>query len=202
MKAYGNYELPLGGNGGSIGQLVFHVVSSFSALGRVILHCGAMSGEQILKDQDFVGTTPHVLHQRLLAKARTNLANGVSILRQYGQGSERSEENGSAASSLRPRLDSSVRFANAPVFVGAKDSTKGRPPTHRTTPISANLESIEQAQSSSSTSLQSWLSAESTERQSSDFDYDSLFDPERGESSPLLRPQDGDAGTTPYKSTN
>lgn len=63
--------------------LFLHVVSVFSCFGRVIMHSGAMGKTRIFSPEyeDFL--VPHSLHSNLLSKAKVNLANNTSIIRQY-----------------------------------------------------------------------------------------------------------------------
>mmetsp|Transcript_29443 Transcript_29443/g.70783 ORF Transcript_29443/g.70783 Transcript_29443/m.70783 type:complete len:539 (-) Transcript_29443:106-1722(-) len=63
--------------------LFVHIVSVFSALGRVIMHTGAMGDERIFTPDFEELLLPHTLHSNLLAKSKANLENKTSIVRQY-----------------------------------------------------------------------------------------------------------------------
>ena len=63
--------------------LFIHVVATFSAFGRVIMHTGAMGRARIFDPDYEMSLIPHSLHAHLLAKAKANLANNTSITRQY-----------------------------------------------------------------------------------------------------------------------
>lgn len=60
-----------------------HVVSVFSSFGRIIMHTGAMSKDRIFSSKYEESLVPHSLHSNLLSKARCNIANNISIIRQY-----------------------------------------------------------------------------------------------------------------------
>jgi len=59
------------------------VVSVFSAFGRIIMHTGAMGEGRIFSPEYEELLMPESLHFNLLKKARCNLANNTSIIRQY-----------------------------------------------------------------------------------------------------------------------
>lgn len=63
--------------------LFVHVITSFSAFGRVIMHTGAMGSQPIFDPAYEAGLLPHTLHDNLLIKARANLSRSTSIRRQY-----------------------------------------------------------------------------------------------------------------------
>ncbi len=60
-----------------------HVVSVFSAFGRIIMHTGAMGRGRIFSSEYEELLVPDSLHSNLLAKAKCNLAHNTSIIRQY-----------------------------------------------------------------------------------------------------------------------
>jgi hypothetical protein len=65
--------------------LFLHIITVFSAFGRIIMHSGAMGSNRIF-DPVFESTlSPCSLHGNLLAKARDTLYNGFSIRRQYAE---------------------------------------------------------------------------------------------------------------------
>ncbi len=110
--------------------LFFHIVSTFSAFGRIIMHTGAMSNARIFTPEfeDFL--LPHSLHANLLIKAQANLAHKASIIRQYRRKQQPIDRHltpetmydhlsanlfgSEIADSIpyRPRADSTVRFAD------------------------------------------------------------------------------------------
>ena len=63
--------------------LFIHIISVFSAFGRVIMHTGAMGNSRIFSEEyeDFL--IPHSLHTNLKHKAKANLEHNTSIIRQY-----------------------------------------------------------------------------------------------------------------------
>jgi hypothetical protein len=63
--------------------LFVHVITAFSAFGRVIMHTGAMGSQRIFDPVYESGLLPHTLHDNLLIKARANLSKSTSIRRQY-----------------------------------------------------------------------------------------------------------------------
>jgi hypothetical protein len=63
--------------------LFVHVITAFSAFGRVIMHTGAMGSQRIFDPTYEAGLLPHTLHDNLLIKARANLSRSTSIRRQY-----------------------------------------------------------------------------------------------------------------------
>lgn len=113
--------------------LFVHIVTSFSALGRVIMHTGAMGKTRIFTQDYEDSLLPHSLHTNLLAKAEANLSHNASIIRQYRRkqkpidrtipatelyahlsGSVDSTRVHDYTPSTRPRSDSTVRFADQP----------------------------------------------------------------------------------------
>lgn len=63
--------------------LFLHIITAFSAFGRIIMHSGAMGSNRIF-DPVFESTlSPCSLHANLLSKARETLSNEFSIRRQY-----------------------------------------------------------------------------------------------------------------------
>jgi len=63
--------------------LFVHTITAFSAFGRVIMHTGAMGDRPIFEKNYESSLLPHTLHNCLLIKARANLGNKTSIMRQY-----------------------------------------------------------------------------------------------------------------------
>ena len=122
---------------GTVGLFV-HVVSVFSSFGRIIMHTGAMSKARIFSSDYEEFLVPHSLHSNLLAKAKCNVKNNISIMRQYRQkqkpidcflleeelydylsGMPTIDQNltmysgiGNTATLNRKRADSKVRFAD------------------------------------------------------------------------------------------
>jgi hypothetical protein len=110
--------------------LFIHIVSTFSAFGRVIMHTGAMGNSRIFSPEYEEFLLPHTLHANLLSKARANLANNTSIIRQYRRKQQPIDRHlteetlydhlsgntlGPAIPeniAYRPRADSTVRFAD------------------------------------------------------------------------------------------
>lgn len=117
---------------GSTAFLFIHIVSTFSAFGRVIMHTGAMGSGRIFSPEYEEFLLPHSLHANLLAKAQANLANNTSIIRQYRRkqqpidrsltaeqmydhlSGKTSDRSGGIPEDIpyRPRADSTVRFAD------------------------------------------------------------------------------------------
>jgi hypothetical protein len=116
--------------------IFIHIVSVFSAFGRIIMHTGAMGKSRIFTPEYEEFLVPHSLHQNLLTKARANLANNTSIIRQYRRKqkpinrtmtddemyhhlndnydhlNDNYDEEPSPNIPYRPRADSTVRFAD------------------------------------------------------------------------------------------
>lgn len=108
--------------------LFVHIVSVFSALGRVIMHTGAMGDERIFAPDYEEQLFPQTLHSNLLAKSKANLENNTSIVRQYRRKQAPidrflTEEElydhlcgrlkaPDGEDFNRPRVDSTVRFAD------------------------------------------------------------------------------------------
>lgn len=109
--------------------LFVHIVSVFSALGRVIMHTGAMGDSRIFTPEFEELLLPHSLHSNLLAKAKANLENKTSIIRQYRIKQkpinrflaeddlydylcDRLSDSSDSCAPLRTRADSTVRFAD------------------------------------------------------------------------------------------
>jgi hypothetical protein len=63
--------------------LFVHTITAFSAFGRVIMHTGAMGSTRIFDKGYEASLQPHSLHANLLVKAKVNLGNKTSIIRQY-----------------------------------------------------------------------------------------------------------------------
>lgn len=63
--------------------LFVHTISTFSSLGRIIMHSGSMDSQRIFDPQYEETLSPHTLHNNLLTKAQANLTNKTSIRRQY-----------------------------------------------------------------------------------------------------------------------
>jgi hypothetical protein len=63
--------------------LFVHTITAFSAFGRVIMHTGAMGSTRIFDKGYESSLQPHSLHTNLLIKAKANLGNKTSIIRQY-----------------------------------------------------------------------------------------------------------------------
>ncbi|GAX23672.1 hypothetical protein FisN_12Hh246 [Fistulifera solaris] len=65
--------------------LFLHIITVFSAFGRIIMHSGAMGSNRIFASGFESTLSPCSLHGNLLAKARDTLYNGFSIRRQYAE---------------------------------------------------------------------------------------------------------------------
>jgi hypothetical protein len=63
--------------------LFVHTITAFSAFGRMIMHTGAMGSTPIFDKAYEASLQPHSLHHNLLVKAKANLGNKTSIIRQY-----------------------------------------------------------------------------------------------------------------------
>jgi hypothetical protein len=63
--------------------LFVHTITAFSAFGRMIMHTGAMGSTPIFDKAYEASLQPHSLHHNLLLKAKANLGNKTSIIRQY-----------------------------------------------------------------------------------------------------------------------
>mgnify|MGYP006093912651 CR=1 FL=1 len=121
--------------------LLFHVIIVFSSFGRLIMHSGAMGKGRIFSQDYEVQLVPESLHFDLLSKAKCNLANNTSIMRQYRKGQQPIDRylfddelynhlNGLTELNrrtyihnkdhLRPRADSKVKFSD--VEVGSTSS--------------------------------------------------------------------------------
>ena len=68
--------------------IFFHIVSVFSSFGRIIMHAGAMGKGRIFSSEYEELLVPQSLHLHLLSKAKCNLANNTSIIRQYRHGQQ------------------------------------------------------------------------------------------------------------------
>uniref|UniRef100_A0A7S1YY83 Uncharacterized protein n=1 Tax=Ditylum brightwellii TaxID=49249 RepID=A0A7S1YY83_9STRA len=68
--------------------MFFHVVITFSAFGRLIMHSGAMGTERIFDQAFEQDLLPHGLHSSLLIEAQVNLEENKSITRQYRRNSK------------------------------------------------------------------------------------------------------------------
>lgn len=101
-------------------SLFIHVVTVFSAFGRIIMHTGAMGSERIFDEATEKRLLPHSLHTSLYEKAKQELGRETSITRQYrrkrNDDSPADDHDGEAALSFatqpRQRADSTVRFAD------------------------------------------------------------------------------------------
>lgn len=63
--------------------LFVHTITAFSAFGRVIMHSGAMGSQPIFEPTYEQQLNPYGLQKHLFVKARANLVNKTSIMRQY-----------------------------------------------------------------------------------------------------------------------
>jgi len=63
--------------------LFFHVVTVFSAFGRIILHTGAIAPHRIFEENYEENLLPQSLHSDLIKRARAELTNKTSVVRQY-----------------------------------------------------------------------------------------------------------------------
>mmetsp|Transcript_10319 Transcript_10319/g.15169 ORF Transcript_10319/g.15169 Transcript_10319/m.15169 type:complete len:686 (+) Transcript_10319:37-2094(+) len=63
--------------------LFFHVVTVFSAFGRIILHTGAIAPHRIFEESYEDNLLPQSLHSNLIKRARAELTNKTSVVRQY-----------------------------------------------------------------------------------------------------------------------
>jgi hypothetical protein len=68
--------------------LFIHTIAVFSIFGRVLMHTSAMGSQRIFEPEFELTLLPHTLHSCLVTKARANLHNNTSIMRQY-QGKQR-----------------------------------------------------------------------------------------------------------------
>jgi hypothetical protein len=98
--------------------LFVHVISSFSAFGRVIMHTGAMGSHRIFDPAYESGLLPHTLHTNLLIKARANLSNSTSIRRQYRSCNSPIDRTLSE-DELSVRLNSEISNPNLPLLDSA-----------------------------------------------------------------------------------
>jgi hypothetical protein len=114
--------------------LFVHIVSSFSAFGRVIMHSGAMGKSRIFTPEYEEFLLPHSLHTNLLVKAQANLDNNTSIFRQYRRQQKPIDRHLTKeemynhlcgrldsvpdTTPYRPRADSTVRFADEEDLMG------------------------------------------------------------------------------------
>lgn len=84
--------------------MLIHVMSTYSALGRVILHTGAMSRTPVLLTEEAEVLSPQQLHDTLAEKTATAKSNNVDVMRfyrmkrQHGFHAERDLEVGDASS--------------------------------------------------------------------------------------------------------
>jgi len=67
----------------AVSVLFLHVVTVFSAFGRLILHTSAMAPQRIFEESYEKALTPQPLQQHLHTKALAELSNSTSITRQY-----------------------------------------------------------------------------------------------------------------------
>lgn len=63
--------------------LFFHVVTVFSAFGRIILHTGAIAPHRIFEENYEENLLPQSLHSDLIKRAKAELTNKTSVVRQY-----------------------------------------------------------------------------------------------------------------------
>jgi hypothetical protein len=63
--------------------MLLHVMSTYSALGRVILHTGAMSHEQVLPTQEAEVLNPQQLHNHLVEKTAAGRKADINVMRFY-----------------------------------------------------------------------------------------------------------------------
>ena len=111
--------------------LFVHTITAFSAFGRVIMHTGAMGSTRIFDKEYESRLQPHSLHANLLTKAKANLGNKTSIIRQYRTQStpiERlySEDEMSGRLSFRSTTDALDIPPPPPVFITNAESQRGR----------------------------------------------------------------------------
>lgn len=69
----------------SIGGLVliFHIINTFSAIGRVIMFTGAMADVPIIPEEEEEKMNPHQLSDALITRARMAKHMGVDVMKQY-----------------------------------------------------------------------------------------------------------------------
>jgi hypothetical protein len=95
--------------------LFIHVVTVFSAFGRIIMHTGAMGSKPIFDKATENRLLPHSLHTSLHEKASEELGRNTSITRQYRRQrtvDSSTSDHDIAALEPRQRADSTVRFAD------------------------------------------------------------------------------------------
>lgn len=63
--------------------MLLRIMSTYSALGRVILHTGAMSHEQVLPTQEAEVLNPQQLHDHLVEKTAAGKKAGINVMRFY-----------------------------------------------------------------------------------------------------------------------
>jgi hypothetical protein len=98
--------------------LFIHVVTVFSAFGRIIMHTGAMGSKRIFDEETENRLLPHSLHASLHEKANEELGRNTSITRQYRK--QRTVDSSTSDHDIatlhtpepRQRADSTVRFAD------------------------------------------------------------------------------------------
>lgn len=176
--------------------LLVHIVSVFSAFGRVILHTGAMGTTRIFTPEFEECLLPHSLHHNLFLKAKANLAHKTSIKRQYGHGGptqepihrpfstydelhehlscgDRNKDKDAMFFPQRTRADSTVRFADEATTNGKQTlaSTPGIPTFRRSLPSplsSTKSSSSRDSPTGSVSSLEQWLQQASPASDGSD----------------------------------
>lgn len=63
--------------------MLLHVVSTYSALGRVIMYTGAMACDQVVEMSDAELMNPQQLHDTILAKTSSAKQSNVDVMRFY-----------------------------------------------------------------------------------------------------------------------
>jgi hypothetical protein len=103
-----------------VGGLFFHVVAVFSAFGRLILHTGAIAPTRIFDEQYEQSLLPQSLHSNLIKRARAELTNKTSVVRQYRRNCEPIDRDMSQEDMIRH-----IRGAQ-PLFGRSVPPPKGR----------------------------------------------------------------------------
>lgn len=109
--------------------LFVHTITAFSAFGRIIMHTGAMGSTRIFDKTYESSLSPHCLHSSLLIKAKANLGNKTSIMRQYQSKSKPltriySESEMSGLLSDRSSSNSRSPFSATPDITPARTRTE------------------------------------------------------------------------------
>lgn len=63
--------------------LILHIISTFSAIGRIIMYTGAMADMPILPEEEEVKLNPHQLSDALIQRARLARKMNVDVMKQY-----------------------------------------------------------------------------------------------------------------------